>query len=97
MDEVTSAYLFNIHINDIIEHVSHLNVGCKLGVNAVNIKVYADYRILLSPSIKSLQFLIDKISELFDDHLLTINVNKTVVIDFKIISLSLFRNIKLYF
>ena len=31
---------------------------------------YADDIILLSPSVKSLQFLIDKISELFNDHLL---------------------------
>ena len=79
---VTSAFLFNIYINEIIEHLSHLNLGCKLEINMVNIMAYADDIILLSPSVKSLQFLIDKISELFNDHLLTINVNKTVVIVF---------------
>ena len=94
---VTSAFLFNIYINEIIEHLSHLNLGCKLGINTVNIMAYADDIILLSPSVKSLQFLIDKISELFNDHLLTINVNKTVVIVFKRKSPSLSGNIRLYF
>ena len=51
----------------------------------------------MSPSVKSLEFLIDKISELFNDHLLTSNVNKTVVIVFKRKSPSLLRNIRLYF
>ena len=62
----------------------------------MNIMAYADDIILLSPSVKSLQFLIDKISELFNDHLLTINVNKTVFIVFKRKS-PLSRNIRLYF
>ena len=53
---VTSAFLFNIYINEIIEHLSHLNLGCKLGINTVNIMAYADDIILLSPSVKSLQF-----------------------------------------
>ena len=93
---VTSAFLLiNIYINEIIEHLSHLNVGCKIGVNTVNIMAYADDIILLSPYVKSLQFLIDKISELFNDYLLTINVNKTVVIVFKRKS-PLSRNIRLY-
>ena len=94
---VTSAFLFNIHYNEIIEYLSHLNLSCILGVNTVNIMAFADDIILLSPSVKSLQFLIDKISELFDDHLLTINVNKTVNIVFRIKSPSLSRNIRLYF
>ena len=53
---LTSAFLFNIYINEIIEHLSHLNQGCKLGVNTVNIMANADNIILLSPSVKSLQF-----------------------------------------
>ena len=93
---VSSTFLFNIYINEIIECLSHLNLGCKIGINTVNIMAYADDIILLSPSVKSLQFLIDKISELFNDHLLTINVNKTVVIIFKRKS-PLSRNIRLYF
>ena len=59
--------------------------------------VYADDIILLSPSVKSLQFLINKISELFNDLLLTINVDKNVVIVFKRKSPFLSRNIRLYF
>ena len=53
--------------------------------------------ILLSSSFKSLQFLVDKICDLFNDHLLIINVNKTAVNVFKRKPLSLSRNIRLYF
>ena len=48
---VTSAFLFNIYINEIIEHLSHLNLGCKIGINTVNIMAYADDIILLSSSV----------------------------------------------
>ena len=43
----TSAFLFNIYINEIIERLSHMNLGCKLGINTVNIMAYADDIILL--------------------------------------------------
>ena len=72
--------MFNYFIIDeIIKHLSHLNLGCKLGVNRLILWFIDDIN-LLSPSVKSLQFLIDKISELFNVHLLTINVNKTVIV-----------------
>ena len=56
---VTSAFLFNIYIDVIIEHLSHLNLECKPGVNTVNIMAFADDIILFSPSVKYLQFLMD--------------------------------------
>ena len=43
---------------------------------------YADDIILLSPSVKSLQLLIDNMHELLDEHNLKINVGETAVIIF---------------
>ena len=54
-----SGIFLNIYIDLIIEHLSHLNLECKLGVNTVNIMAYADDIILFSPSVKYLQFLMD--------------------------------------
>ena len=79
---VISAFLFNIYINDILECISQIDVGCKLGISRINVMAYADDMILLSPSVKSLQLLIDKMHELLDGHNLKINVGKTAVIIF---------------
>ena len=50
-----SAFLFNIYINDILECISQIDVGCKLRISRINVMAYADDMILLSPSVKSLQ------------------------------------------
>ena len=47
---VTSAFLFNIYINDILDEISNLKVGCKIGINKINIFAYADDMILMAPS-----------------------------------------------
>ena len=52
--------------------------------------------VLLSPSIASLQLLLDKISELIDNHYLKINVNKTVAMTFSRRSGRRSREIKLF-
>ena len=57
---VISAFLFNIYINDILDCISQIiDVGCKLEISRINVMAYADDMILLSPSVKSLQLLID--------------------------------------
>ena len=65
---VTSAFLFNIYINDILDEISNLKVGCKIGINKINIIAYADDMILMAPPVRSLQLLINKISLLFDEY-----------------------------
>ena len=77
---VISAFLFNIYINAILECISHIDVGCKLRIRMINVMAYADDMILLSPSVESLQLLIDRMHELLDGHHLKINVGKTAVI-----------------
>ena len=52
-------------------------VGCFLGFKRVNIQAYAADIVLLSLTVSSLQFLINKMSEMLDKHELSINVRKT--------------------
>ena len=79
---VTSAFLFNLYIDDILTILSCCKVGCYLGINRINCQAYADDIVLLSPSVSSLQFLINKISFLLDGHKLCINTDKTVAMVF---------------
>ena len=45
---ITSAFLFNIYIDDILSSISNFKVGCFLGFKRVNIQTYADDIVLLS-------------------------------------------------
>ena len=80
---VTSANLFNIYVDDILSYISNLSPGCRVGSNKINIEAYADDMVLLSQSYKSLQFLIDKISELLTIRGLILNFDKTVIMVFR--------------
>ena len=79
---ITSAFLFNIYIDDILSTISNFKVGCFLGFKRVNIQAYADDVVLLSLSLSSFQFLINQMSELLDTHGLRVNVIKTVAMIF---------------
>ena len=61
---ILSPYMFNFYINDIIEEICNMDVGCSLGLERMNIICYADEIVLVSPSANGLQFLIDKMSSL---------------------------------
>ena len=54
-----------------------------MGINKINIQAYADDLVLLSQLYKSLQFLIDKISELLTIRGLILNSDKTVIMVFR--------------
>ena len=56
---VLSGLLFGIYIDALIDRISAMNVGCKLGIVSSNIIAYADDLVLLAPSTKALQMLID--------------------------------------
>ena len=58
--------------------ISNFKVGCFLGFKRVNIQAFADDIVLLSLTVSSLQFLINKMSEMLDKHELSINIRKTV-------------------
>ena len=56
---VLSGFLFNIYINNLLDEITQLNAGCRLGLLQSNIIAYADDIVLLAPSSASLQILLD--------------------------------------
>ena len=69
-------------MDDILNEISGINIGCRVGLNVVNIQAYADDIVILSPSIVGMQILLDKINILFNDHYLVANKEKTVLMIF---------------
>ena len=56
---ILSSLLFSLYIDSLLEKISGLKVGCRLGILSSNIIAYADDIVLLAPSVSSLQMLID--------------------------------------
>ena len=61
---VLSGLLFNVYIDCILERISSMKFGCKLGIVNSNIIAYADDIVLLAPSATALQIVIDEVSHL---------------------------------
>ena len=94
---ITSAFLFNIYIDEILRKISHEKAGCYLGINKINVQAYADDIVLISSSVSSLQKLINKMHALMNEHELFINVNKTVVMIFNNKVSRINKQVKLFF
>ena len=80
---ILSSLFFNIYIDSLISSISKMNIGCKLGILNSSIIAYADDIALFSPSVKSLQHLIDDVARqgvLLD---LTFNLKKTKCMIFR--------------
>ena len=54
-----SPLLFNVYINDLSVSLSKLPIGCCIGENVMNHLMYADDIVLLSPTAKGMQRLLD--------------------------------------
>ena len=80
---VLSGLLFSVYINGMIETIANMRVGCKLGLHNSNIIAYADDIVLLAPSFKGLQMLIDKASEYALDIALNFNNTKSKYMIFR--------------
>ena len=83
---ILSPLLFNIYINDIISHICKLNIGCKLGINILNVLAYADDICLLCPTSSGLQKLLDVIYALLGELDLRLNTDKSVCMIFRAIN-----------
>ena len=57
-------------------------VGCRVGLNLVNVQAYADDIVLLSPSVSGLQALLDTFCEAINCLKLVINCSKTFIVPF---------------
>ncbi len=80
---VLSPLLFSIYINDILNKLSTCNVGCRLGLLVSNVIAYADDLVILAPSVRALQILIDIIDHEIKELDLSINSAKSVCMIFK--------------
>ena len=76
---ILSPYLFNIYIDDMIEEILKLSVGCKLGIKKCNIIAYADDICLLAPSISALQFILNKFYNCINYLNLKVNIKNLFV------------------
>ena len=77
---VLSPYLFAVYIDDVIQHVQSLNVGCMFRFVSANIILYADDIWLLAPSICSLKNLLLACETKLHELDLAIKVKKSVCI-----------------
>ena len=79
---VTSAYLFCIYIDDILNDISNLPDKCKLGISNLNIQAYADDIVVFCPSAGGLRNLMDCLGQKLTAHGLVINLQKTKILIF---------------
>ena len=70
---ILSPLLFHFYINEVLENISKLNVGCFLGIRPVDILCYADDIVLCAPSQSGLQILINKTCDILNVHCLPLN------------------------
>jgi endonuclease/exonuclease/phosphatase family metal-dependent hydrolase len=80
---INSPLLFNFYINDILNAISELNVGCNLSYYRINIIGYADDLALIAPSGKGLQIMINVVVFMLTKLCLSLNVSKSVTMIFK--------------
>jgi hypothetical protein len=72
-----SPFLFSIYIDAVLKNLMKLNVGCNVGGCILNCLAYADDIVLLAPSWKGLQVLMDNFYELVTDIDMEVNCVKT--------------------
>ena len=60
---VLSGLLFSVYINGMIDDIANMKEGCRVGIHSSNIIAYADDIVLMAPSLKSLQVLLNKTTE----------------------------------
>ena len=80
---VLSGLLFNIYINSLIEKISKMKYGCRLGLQISNIIVYADDIVLLAPTRHGLQILLDEALSEASSLNLSFNTQKSKYLVFK--------------
>ena len=79
---ILSPFFFNLYMNDALNKVCSLDVGCKLDVHKSNIIGYADDITVLAPSVAGLQLLVDTLFNEIDGLCLSINTKKSVYMKF---------------
>ena len=79
---VLSGLLFSVYVNSLIDKVAKMIVGCMLGITKSNIIVYADDIVILAPSRRALQLLLNICLAEAGELELTFNYQKSKVMFF---------------
>ena len=75
---ILSPYLFNLYINDLSTDLLESSVGCHVGGQCVNHLSYADDMVLMAPSVRALQKLLNVCSCFADGNDIIYNTSKSV-------------------
>ena len=75
---ILSTHLFNVYMDDLSISLNKLHIGCCIKDQLVNHFMYADDTVLLAPSVKGLQKLIDITSQYGIEHSIKFNKTKSV-------------------
>ena len=77
-----SPFLFRFYIRSLIVSVTNTNIGCFIGETIINLLAYADDMVLLAPSWRGLQTLLNIVEAAAIDIKMTFNTKKTVCMIF---------------
>jgi len=77
-----SSFLFTRYIREVLSGIIDSNIGCNIGGYMVKILAYADDLVLLAPSWRALQQLLDKLQVTAGDIDMCCNSKKTVCMIF---------------
>ena len=90
---ILSPLLFNVYINDLSRSLSKLPIGCCSGENVINHLMYGDDIVLLSPSAKGMQRLLDNAYAYGCDYDILFNSKKSQLMIFDTMKLGYDRHI----
>ena len=79
---ILSSFLFNFFINDMLTKCLNAKIGAKIGINNISIIAYCDDIILMSPTIKHLNILLDICYKYSVEWKLQYNQSKSVFMKF---------------
>ena len=77
---ILSPYLFNIYMDDLSQILSKEYAGCKIASTIINHLFYADDIVLMCPSFRGLQDLLNICASYADKHDIKFNTTKSVVL-----------------
>ena len=72
-----SPYLFNLYVDSLSEQLNRTGVGCLAGVALINHLAYADNMVLVAPSKRALQMLLNVCSKYANAHDIIYNIEKS--------------------
>lgn len=74
---ILSPFLFKLYIDNVINHISDMNVGCRQHTLRINILAYADDIVLLSDTKSNLEQIVKKFEDSISTLKLKINTSKS--------------------